>query len=245
MVQRRRIDEIETFSSGPGRHWRAPHVLKPFLICLLLNVMSRLFCAQLFTRYGIAVYRYKGEVSTHYLLLLTELLRVPGLAAATVLLYWITRRYLIISSGIVSCVVALAVSLSLTNRWLQLLLVVVYITSDSWGFHNLPLVMTAELMSSRARGVLCGLVYAINELLSCIAMLFTNMELVPCELFWVVGIFCLLGTVFACLFLPETRGQSLVTLEDYYKSAHVLWIFRNTRPADRAAGDVEMQAPQC
>jgi len=45
-------------------------------------------------------------------------------------------------------------------------------------------------------------------------------------LFWIFGVSSLLCSLFLYLMLPETKGRSLVQIEEYFLQPNVLWLTR-------------------
>jgi hypothetical protein len=46
-------------------------------------------------------------------------------------------------------------------------------------------------------------------------------------IFWIFGVFSLLCSLYSYLLLPETKGRSLVQMEEYFLQPNVLWLTRN------------------
>ncbi|PSN43339.1 hypothetical protein C0J52_14180 [Blattella germanica] len=269
MVQRQRSEETEnfrrfagysntTFGAAPVKYWKiytSSHTIKPFLITLVINATHIFFGTHLFVKLALHTFNNKEineEAEKFSVLLLTQVLRLPGLLASIVLLHWLHRRSIFISSGIASSIFSLAIGIisylskptpSQTERWVIIILIIFYVTSDSWGFYILTNISTAELIPGKTRGILCGFVYAVNGILMCI-ILSANGDifniLANHELFWIFTIFCLVCTTYVYLFLPETRGKTLANIEDYFKTCSVLWISRHYKQSHRTTMEVNL-----
>ena len=94
-----------------------------------------------------------------------------------------------------------------------------YIFMSTLGFLVLPFAMMGELYPPKVKDVLSGLT-------TCVAYIFSFATVKTYEdmlnimgkhgIFFFYALFSLLGTIFVILFLPETKGKTLLEIENFY-----------------------------
>jgi Sugar (and other) transporter len=139
-----------------------------------------------------------------------------------------------ISSGVGSSVAAILLSAWLYwapeegdyGSWVPATLVVIYVIFNSYGFFMVQGLMLGEMLPARARGPASGITCAIiNALLFVTAKTFPWMSKVlqPHGLFLLFGLMTVAGTVFAHLFVPETKGRTLAEVEEHFSGPSLFW----------------------
>jgi hypothetical protein len=89
--------------------------------------------------------------------------------------------------------------------------------------------MVGEILRSKIRCVGGAYIFTTND----IGMFFAT-KVFPSVvkavgihgLFWIFGVSSLLCSLFLYLMLPETKGRSLVQIEEYFLQPNVLWLTR-------------------
>lgn len=162
------------------------------------------------------------------------MIRLAVTAIACVLLLRLPRRTLVLASGAgtAACTLALAVVLA-QGRGTGIappLLLLSYVAFNTLGFFLLPGLMIGELLPTRVRGLCGGYIFCVFN-----AVLFGFTKLYPVMVrgFGMAGVFGLFGvsaaiaTVVLFLMLPETKGKSLLQIEQYYQKPNILWVTRD------------------
>lgn len=106
-------------------------------------------------------------------------------------------------------------------EWVTTSFLLVYIVTSTFGFLTIPFTMLPELFPQHVRGVTAGITVCIAYLMS-----FMAIKSYPSMLAWmgngkiflIYGLVSLLGTLFALLILPETKGKSLQEIENLFKT---------------------------
>ncbi|XP_069696658.1 facilitated trehalose transporter Tret1-like isoform X2 [Periplaneta americana] len=131
------------------------------------------------------------------------------------------RRILLIVSGagMGVCLLAMVVRFYLVNEgieiavmgWLPLVAVNLYIIACSVGFGPLPWFMMPELLNNDAKGWVSSLAVCLNWALAFVVTKFYPIMMHVLGPEFTYGSFfviCLLGTIFAIIFVPETVGKT-------------------------------------
>jgi len=140
---------------------------------------------------------------------------------------------LTISSGIGSGAAAIVLSGWLYwapdseyGSWVPAALVVIFVIFNSYGFFMVQGLMLGEMLPARARGQSSGITCAIiNAMLFVTSKTFPWMThvLKPHGLFLLFGLMTVAGTVFAYLFVPETKGRTLAEIEGHFSGPSLFW----------------------
>lgn len=152
---------------------------------------------------------------------------------ACILLLKITRRSLVMMSGVgtAACTLALAFLLYTDNGsgLITPVLILGYVAFNTLGFFLLPGLMIGELLPTKVRGLCGGYIFCVfNAVLFGFTKLFPVMK----NSVGMSGVFALFGsaaslaTVVLFLLLPETKGKSLLQIEQYYQKPNILWVTR-------------------
>lgn len=142
------------------------------------------------------------------------------------------RRILLIVSGIV-----MTLSLAVTGAyfyilnesnldldhlsWIPLTSLIIFMIGYSIGFATIPFILMGELLPAQYRNTLGGCASSFNLLHTFLVLkLFSTLETAVGYhgVFWIYAINSFLGAGFVYLFLPETKGKSLVEIEKYFGS---------------------------
>lgn len=104
--------------------------------------------------------------------------------------------------------------------WLPIICVVLYITNYSLGLGPIPAVFTCEVLPSDIKSIAMSLITAIScggafGVTSLFPLLIEYLGIKWC--FWSFGGCCMIGSIFVYFFVPETRGKSLLEIQDMLK----------------------------
>ena len=223
--------------------------LKPFLILHFFNTIQ-VFCGlSIFTYYAIDILTSirKTEDDTQALSenvsgIIVSLVRIPVSTLATLLLVRVGRRTIALISGVGSSLSALLLTFSLYHtgmlfpanyeHWVNFISLLSFVSCSAFGFFLLPAIMLGETQPSQIRGIACGYIYTMNDIvLGAVLKGYPAMmqHLEVKGIFLLFAMSCLLCTVFIYIFLPETQGKTLEEIEDYFKLPNIMWITRERK----------------
>lgn len=158
---------------------------------------------------------------------------------ACILLLRITRRALVLVSGVGTslCTLGLAYILS-TGSGSEITtpaLILGYVAFNTLGFFLLPGLMIGELLPTKVRGLCGGYIFCIfNTILFGFTKLYPVMKnnIGIAGVFGLFGASALLATLVLFLLYPETKGKSLLQIEQYYQKPNILWQTRQKTNVD-------------
>lgn len=163
----------------------------------------------------------------------SALVRLCVTVLACMLLLRVTRRALVLVSGAGTAICTLALAAILTTGpgtgITPPALVLGYVAFNTLGFFLLPGLMIGELLPTKVRGLCGGYIFC---LFNSVLFGFTKLYPVMKNSIGIAGVFALFGcssllaTVVLFLLLPETKGKSLLQIEQYYQKPNILWISR-------------------
>ena len=104
--------------------------------------------------------------------------------------------------------------------WIPVFLLIFFIFSSTLGFLTLPFSMIAEMYPQRSRGLAAGLTIFAGYFMS-----FINIKIYPTlnasfgnsVIFTFYGVISVLGIFFVHFCLLETKGKSLIEIENYFR----------------------------
>ncbi|XP_055676812.1 facilitated trehalose transporter Tret1-2 homolog isoform X1 [Lutzomyia longipalpis] len=215
-------------------------VLKPLVIINAFNLFQIFSGVYLVVFYAVDIIRdFGGDVvSAGMAAVLTAAVRFVFTFIYCFLLMYTPRRKMSIISGLGSgfSATALAIiffifpseSMSGGVRIVCALLLVLYIGCNT-GYMLLPGIMVGELLPAKVRGQVAGYIFCLfNVVLFVVAKAYPLImdDLKTSGLFLVFGISSLIGVVLLYSVLPETKGQSLGAIEDYFMENDWVWAKR-------------------
>lgn len=169
----------------------------------------------------------------------SALVRLGVTVVACILLLRITRRALVLVSGIgtAACTLALCFLLSQGpgSGITPPVLILGYVAFNTLGFFLLPGLMIGELLPTKVRGLCGGYIFCLfNSVLFGFTKLYPVMKnaIGIAGVFGLFGASSLLATIVLFLLLPETKGKSLLQIEQYYQKPNILWISRKKMTAE-------------
>lgn len=212
-----------------------PGVIKPLVIINVFNVLQILSGTYLIVFYAVDILQniQGGKNIDHFLIaVLTACVRFIFSVAASILLTVIGRRTLALTSGLGTALSTLFLAVLLFQNcqvpdYGPALLVLIYVATNTMGFMILPGVMLSELFPAKIRGVAGGFTFMIfNFALFAVAKMFpfVNNSVGVSGVFWIFAAVGTIASIFLYLTLPETKGQTLSQIEDYFQQPGLLWI---------------------
>lgn len=202
-----------------------PFLLKKLLVCLGLFTMQQLSGNMLFRLYTVTIFEgMETLIDSNILSIVLGLVGVAGTLSSTVLIDLIGRKTLLVASSLLMavCLTAAGVyfKISETNEeyalayiyWIPVISCVLNNFSYSFAFDPVPWIITSELFPTQTRGAAISVV-GIWQNICCfvVTKFFFNISdfIHYYGLFWILGAICVIGAIVMCIFLPETKKQSL------------------------------------
>lgn len=215
-----------------------PEVMKPLIIINIFNILQVLSGTYLIVFYAVDILKnIQGtENLDHFVTaILTACVRFIFSIAGSFLLTLIGRRTLALTSGLGTALSTLFLAMLLYQNckvpeYAPAALVLIYVATNTMGFMILPGVMLSELFPAKVRGVAGGFTFMIfNFTLFGVAKLFplVRNSVGVSGVFWIFAAVGIIASFFLYLTLPETTGQTLSEIEDYFQKPGFLWIGRN------------------
>lgn len=159
--------------------------------------------------------------------------RLATTVLACILLLRVSRRGLVLVSGVGTAVSTLALAYMLSRGQdggvLASVLVLSYVGFNTLGFFLLPGLMVGELLPTRVRGLCGGYIFCLfNAVLFGFTKAYPTMKnaIGISGTFGVFGTGACLATLVLFLMLPETKGRSLLQIEQYYQKPNYFWVTR-------------------
>lgn len=229
---------INTTKTGRNNHqfqWRyflEPVCYRPFILMSTFFLFQQLSGTFVIVFYAIdIVNEVKISIDPYFAIVLIAATRTVASGFVSVMSKRVGRRPLSLASGIgmTACMVMLAVyTICIKQRvimddqfdWLPLTFLMAYYFTATLGFLTMPFAMSAEVFPSKVRGLATGMVTSIGYIGS-----FVMVKLYPDTLHYKLGIFPLFlffaamsaaGTVFVAFCLPETKGKTLLEIEENF-----------------------------
>ncbi|XP_072949127.1 facilitated trehalose transporter Tret1-like isoform X2 [Epargyreus clarus] len=212
-----------------------PPVLKPLLLINAFNILQILSGSYVVIFYAVDIVKDAGgSLDPNSAALASAGVRLVVTVIACVLLLRVTRRSLVLVSGVgtAACTIGLTILLTVgsSSGILPPLLVLGYVAFNTLGFFLLPGLMIGELLPTKVRGLCGGYIFCLfNAILFGFTKLYPIMKLKIgiSGVFGLFGASAMLATIVLFLLLPETKGKSLIQIEQYYQKDNILWVTRN------------------
>lgn len=210
---------------------KKPEFWKPLTIMMMFFIMTQLSGVNVISAYTTELMKgligHKNKTNTYTAMLSIDVLRCVSLLVACVLLKSKGRRPMAMFSGIftsLSLIVLATYMYFVDSRHsspvITLGLMTVYMIVSNFGVVPLPWNMVGELFATETKGLGSG----ISVMMTSIAY-FATIKTAPgmfesighhgTYLFY--GISTLVGTIFLFFCLPETRGKTLLQIEEHFR----------------------------
>ncbi|XP_054736627.1 facilitated trehalose transporter Tret1-2 homolog [Anastrepha obliqua] len=207
---------------------REPEVYKPLLILMGLFAFQQLTGIFVVVVYAVQISQDAGVTIDPFM---CAVLIGIGRVVTTVLLGTIFERWGRRRSGMVSafgmCLCMFLLATHNWNSWLQsipylpVIAIIAFIVLSTFGLYTLPFFMISELFPQKVRGAASGLTVAVGM---CFA--FICIKTYPSlrgawgneYCFVSYGIMAFLAAIYVYTVLPETRGRTLLAIEDQFRT---------------------------
>lgn len=239
LINRAESEKMQKQHSSQSK-WRAfgtPQVLKPFIIVNVFNCLQTFAGVYLIVFYAVEIISHMGnsDINEFLAAVLTAGVRFLFTIVSSVLLAFLGRRVIGISSAIGTAISALCLAMFLysdcqSNGYFISICLLSYVAANTFGLLVLPGVMIGELFPMNVRGLAGSLTFTIFNL---IVFGVTKVFPILNEILGIHGFFLLFSissvliSIFVYLTLPETKGKTLNEIEDYFLQDNVLWVTRN------------------
>lgn len=204
---------------------KLPEVYKPLLILMGLFTFQQVTGIFVIIVYAVQIATESGATIDPFLCaVMIGLARVVTTCPMGYILEkWGRRRSGIISAlGMGVCMVLLALHKELTDiPYLPVIAIVSFIIFSTLGLYTLPFFMISEVFPQNVRGPASGLTVSYCSVVSFICTktypsLKTTIGNEYC--FVMYALLSFLGAVFVYAFLPETRGRTLLEIEEQFRT---------------------------
>ncbi|XP_072941672.1 facilitated trehalose transporter Tret1-like isoform X3 [Epargyreus clarus] len=243
--------KIETLSANIKK----PEFWKPLCIMMIFFVITQLSGINVICAYTTDIMEelMGNKKYVDAVMLGTDILRCIALVIACILLRKIGRRPLAIFSGSLTSIslIILAIYLYLVKEHMikhlspviSLGLMGFYIAVSNLGIAPLPWNMVGEVFATETKGLASG----ISVMMTSIAFfgtvktapaMFESIGFHGTYLFY--GLSTLLGTIFLYFCLPETRGKTLLQIEEHFRKPEKE---RNTQANETLLTDCKVHIP--
>lgn len=230
----------------PGR-WNAlsrPEVFKPSLIIFTFCLLQILSGSYIVIFYGVSIIAEASggnatDLDSLAIAVITAFVRFIVSIITSICLLRLGRRTIGMISGIgtaLACFTLVAfLQFRRENEKLNTIivgsLIMVYVALNTFGIFALPCMMIGEVLPSRVRGFVSGILLTLINLI-----IFTTTKfypfvdniLNPSGVFLTFAIVAVITTVYVYLFLPETKNRPLIQIETYFaRGKNYLWLTRD------------------
>ncbi|XP_075169846.1 facilitated trehalose transporter Tret1-2 homolog [Haematobia irritans] len=204
---------------------KLPEVYKPLLILMGLFTFQQVTGIFVIIVYAVQIAMEAGVTIDPFMcaIMIGVARVVTTCPMGYILEKWGRRRSGLISAlGMGVCMVLLALHKYLKDiPYLPVIAIVSFIVLSTLGLYTLPFFMISEVFPQKVRGPASGLTVAYGTFVSFICTkTYPSMKAAIGNeyCFVIYGIMSFLGAVFIYAFLPETRGRTLLEIEEQFRS---------------------------
>ncbi|KAI8440399.1 hypothetical protein MSG28_001725 [Choristoneura fumiferana] len=211
---------------------KKPEFWKPLCIMIVFFVLTQLTGVNVICAYTTEMMKelIGHNANSDTAMLSVDILRCISLVVACYLLRRLGRRPMAIFSGTSTCLTLIVLSgylyldkihvIRRTSPIITLGLIAIYIIVSNFGVVPLPWNMVGELFATETKGIGSGLSVMTTSVayfgtIKTAPAMFKSIGHHGTYLFY--GISTLLGTVFLYFCLPETKGKTLLEIEEYFR----------------------------
>ncbi|CAG9792109.1 unnamed protein product [Diatraea saccharalis] len=214
---------------------KKPEFWKPLFIMMTFFVITQLsginvICAYTTDMMKKLIGKHSSKSHTYAAMLTVDVIRCVSLVFACIILKKLGRRPLAMFSGISTAISLLTLALYLyfvetrvirhMSPIVSLGLMTLYIIVSNMGIAPLPWNMVGELFATETKGLGSGISVMMTSIAFFVTIktapyMFESMGHHGTYLFY--GLSTLFGTVFLYFYLPETKGKTLLQIEEYFR----------------------------
>ncbi|XP_018318557.1 facilitated trehalose transporter Tret1-like isoform X2 [Agrilus planipennis] len=235
---------LTTFKQEFSSIYRRPSVYKPLIILILLFTIQQLSGAYVIIFYAVDLFReiggnFEKGIDEYVALVLLGVIRFVMAILSSMFSKRVGRRPLLFVSGMGMCLTSLIAGLYMSlavipkeelakyniskakeDDNIPLYCVLAYVCFSSLGYLVIPWTMIGELLPVKVRGKLGGLLvsFAYLTMFVLVKVFPFLLEIVQIQcIFYIFASVNICGTIFICVFLPETLGKSFKEIEKYFE----------------------------
>lgn len=153
------------------KHYFKPQIYKPFIIVHVFNIIQTVCGTNLFIFYAVDIIsglKSDGSLDINLTTILISIVRVVFMVVSSIILVWIGRRPMCISSGLGSGIAAVligtVVHMQNVQAWIIIGLVLIYVAFNTYGYFVLPPSMIGEILPSKIRCVAGAYIFTMNDI---------------------------------------------------------------------------------
>ncbi|XP_001944504.2 facilitated trehalose transporter Tret1 isoform X1 [Acyrthosiphon pisum] len=215
------------------RDFTAPAVWKPFLILVCFFVLQEASGIYIILYYAVNFFQVAGStVDSNVASIAVAVLRLVMSVTGSVCIQHVNRRTMAMASAVLMAVSMAACGayesaygpLSVDARpygWVPLACILFNVSVSMLGMVPLPWMMIGELFPLKVRGIMGGLVPSLGYF-----FIFVTVKMSPGlmtaltndQIMWLFSAAAAVAACFVAVFLPETRGKTLVQIEKLFSS---------------------------
>jgi len=221
---------------GKWKQYLKPHVYKPFIIIHVFNLTPVLCGTYLL---GFCVFdiisggKTDGSLDIEDVMNLILTVKFVFLVATCVILLCVGHRIICLSSGVGSGIVAVLIGtfvyMQTIHIWIIIGLILLYVAFNTYGYFVMAQTLIGEILPSNIRCVGGAYIFTMHYIVAHFETKYFPSVLTAVGthvLFWIFGVSSLMCSLLLYLMLPETKGRSLVQIEEYFMQPNVLWLTR-------------------
>lgn len=240
-VNQEKESQPNTAISHSWRDFVQPSVLKPIVIIFTFVLLFNLTGTYLIIYYANDVFsQVNFPITTERVHILLAVVRLIVTIGFCWLFMRVKRRKIYLIAGIGSTISTLVLAIYLRveqnnvekwaiSPWIAGSLFILYIATNT-GFLIAPGFLTGELLPARIRGRLAGYIYTYFSIVTFILNKYfphLNAYIGLTGVLFVFGIASLANTALIFFMIPETKGKSLLEIEQHFQTHG--WIYSTKR----------------
>lgn len=217
---------------GPRpKDFLAPAVWKPFLILVCFFVLQEASGVYIILYYAVSFFQVAGStVDSNVASIAVALLRLIMSVTGSICIQHLNRRTMAVASAVLMAVSMAACAayqlaygaLNVDDRplsWVPLVCILFNVSVSMLGMVPLPWLMIGELFPLKVRGIMGGLVPSLGYFFIFVTVkvspgLMTALE--TDRIMWLFAAAAAVAAAFCYAFLPETRGKSLLQVQELF-----------------------------
>lgn len=220
---------------GPRlKDFLAPAVWKPFLILVCFFVLQEASGVYIILYYAVNFFQVAGStLDSNLASIVVALLRLIMSITGSICIQHLDRRTMAVTSAVLMAASMAACgtyqlmysALDVEDRpfsWVPLVCILFNVSVSMLGMVPLPWLMIGELFPLKVRGIMGGLVPSLGYFFIFVTVKVSPSLMTALETDQIMWLFAGAAGVAACFcfaFLPETRGKSLLQIEELFNSS--------------------------
>lgn len=239
--ERATIQQQQPITSNLWRDFSQPYAFKPIVIIFAFLVLFNMSGTYLIVYYALDIISQVNlVVSSQNANVIISSVRLIVTIGFCWLFMHIKRRQIYLLAGIGSTISTIALAIFLYSgkiedvpivyhAWIAGSLLLIYVATNT-GFMIAPGFMTGELLPARIRGRFAGYIYTFFSVITFAQVKFfpmSNAYIGLVGVLFVFGVASLLTTSLIYFMIPETKGKSLLEIEQYFQQSG--WIYKSHR----------------